>query len=74
LRSVSKVILPITFANRVKDLVVGSNLAKYSFYDENKKNNKKFLIQIENRQVKFNDEQCIVSYFKDVTNGVYEGQ
>ena len=66
-------ILPITFADRVKDLVLGSNNAKYSFYNENKKNHKKFLIQIQNKMVKFNDEQCIVSYFKDVTNGVYEG-
>jgi len=71
--SVARVILPITFADRVKHLVIGSNLTKYSFYDENEKNHKKFLIQIENKKVKFNDEQCIVSYFKDVTNRVYEG-
>ena len=35
LRSVSRTIQPITFADRVKDLILGCNAAEYKFYDEN---------------------------------------
>ena len=44
LKLVSKIILPITFADRVKDIIQGSNKAKFSYYDQNKKTHKKFLI------------------------------
>ena len=44
LKLVSKIVLPVTFADRVKDIIQGSNLSKFSFYDQNKKTHKKFLI------------------------------
>ena len=34
MRSVSRIIQPITFADRVKDLILGCNAAEYKFYDE----------------------------------------
>ena len=34
LRSVSRIIQPITFADRVKDLILGCNAAEYKFFDE----------------------------------------
>ena len=74
MRSVSRIIQPITFADRVKDLILGCNAAEYKFYDEKQPNHEKFLIQVENKIVKFNEQLCTVTYFKDVTNRVYEGQ
>lgn len=55
MRSISRIIQPITFADRVKDLILGCNSAEYKFYDEKKSNHEKFLIQVENKNVKFND-------------------
>jgi hypothetical protein len=74
LRPVSRIIKPRTFADKVKDFIDGKSQSTYKLFDVNQKNHKKVLIQIQNKIVKFNDDQCIVTFFKDVTNSVYEGQ
>jgi hypothetical protein len=33
-RTVSRIIQPITFADRVKDLILGCNAAQYKIYDD----------------------------------------
>lgn len=34
LKSISRIIQPVTFADRVKDLIHGCNSAQYKIYDE----------------------------------------
>ena len=44
LRPVSRIMQPITFADRVKDLIIGQKSVEYKINDEKKLNHKKFLI------------------------------
>jgi hypothetical protein len=72
LRNIQKIVNQTTFADKVKDLIKNQGKQNYKFDDDCDSRNKKLLIQIQKKEIKFHDEDCIVVYFKDVTNGVYE--